>query len=414
MYTDILRREVVMALGCTEPAAVALCCAAGAALLPADAEKISIGVSAYIYKNGMNVGIPGGRGLTGLSIASALGACVKDPSRGLQIFAGATDRLAARAEGMVSGGRVDVHIIKSDEKIHIEALIEGGGHTARSVTLRYHDHIAVMELDGAVLKCEMPVSEEVPLDRRMTVRGIYEYCRDVDISSLAVLSEVETVNLRIANEGLRGEWGLRVGKCLRAPVFSSDVTRWAVSLTAAAADARMAGCELPVMSTAGSGNQGLTASLPIIAAAKHLGVSEEKMLRALALSELITIHTKAYIGRLSVLCGCGISSATGVCAGLVQMMDGDYDAITAGIRTMAADITGMVCDGAKPGCAIKIATCVQAAFQAASLALSGTGANERDGIIDKDIEKTLMNLGHLGNEGMLGANDAILSMIMKS
>lgn len=414
-YLRILRREVVMALGCTEPAAVALCAAAGSELLPEKTERVQVLVSPYIYKNGMYVGIPGSKDMVGLPIAAAMGAVRADSSQALEVLGSIGEAELTQAKCMVQAGLISVGVANTDEKVYIEAECSGGNHMARCVIAQYHDQIVRKELDGEVFfQAEAEKDGPSPAEESMTVEGICEFCETVPIESLYILRDVEAVNTKIAQEGMRGEYGLNVGKKLRGnPLnfWQSDVARLAVALTAAAADARMAGCELPVMSTAGSGNQGLTASLPIIVAARQMGACEEKMLRALALSELITIHTKTHIGRLSVLCGCGISAATGVCAGLIRLMDGDYESVASGIRTMVADITGMVCDGAKPGCAIKIATSVQAAFQAASLAIMGAGAKEPGGIICQDIEKTLHNMGRLGNEGMSGANDTILQMM---
>lgn len=414
---DMLCTEIVLAQGCTEPAAVALCAAASGALLPDKVVRVSVNVSPYIYKNGMNVGIPGARGMTGLPIAAALGAVSRTPSLELRVFSALEEAQVEEALQMVREGRVHVAVAHATEKVFIEAICQSDTHTARCIALRSHTHIALLELDGEVIRRETPAlnlhAEES--GERMTLREIYDFCCTVPEEALYPLRDVERINLEIAHEGMTGEYGLRIGKSLqnqdKAGLLRSDVARQAVAITAAAVDARMAGCELPVMSTAGSGNQGLTASLPIIAAARQMGIDEGKMLRALAFSQLVTIHIKSYMGRLSVLCGCGIAAAIGVCAGLIHMLDGDYEAIATGIRTMAADITGMVCDGAKPGCAIKIATSVQAAFQAASLALNGTGANEMDGIVCLDIENTLRNIGLLCNEGMRGANDMILRMM---
>ena len=197
-----------------------------------------------------------------------------------------------------------------------------------------------------------------------------------------------------------------------AGLIAEDTANFAAAYTAAADDARMSGCEQAVMSVAGSGNQGLTATLPVIAVARKSGKPEEVMLRALAISILITIHAKEYIGRLSVLCGCGVASSIGVTAGVVYMLGGTLEQAEMGIRTMTADISGIVCDGAKPGCALKIATSVGAAMRAASFALSGIGASAHDGIVAGDVEETLRNLGELGADGMAAANQVILDMLL--
>ncbi|MDR0396589.1 MAG: L-serine ammonia-lyase, iron-sulfur-dependent, subunit alpha [Oscillospiraceae bacterium] len=423
LYLDSLRREVVMARGCTEPAAAALCAAAAARTLGEPVRSAALSVSSYVYKNGMNVGIPGVPNETGIAIAAALGCVVADPERGLSVMQQLSADEIRRARRMVDDGNVTVSIQPTSEKVYFQAECRSQNHASRCVIAGYHDRILLKELDGRIVYRASDDERGDQADKNggteaMTVRGILDFCRTAPVESLLMLREVAAVNSRIAQEGLRGEWGLRIGKTLaaarRSGFYHSGAAQEAIALTAAAADARMAGCDLPVMSTAGSGNQGLTASLPIIAAAKHASASEETTLRALAISLLITIHTKTYLGRLSALCGCGVSAAIGVCAGLVFMMDGGDDAVYAAMRSMAADITGMFCDGAKPGCALKIATCVHAAYQAAALALAGVGANARDGIVRMDIEETLAGIGRLGSDAMSSVNDAILSLLKEA
>ncbi|MDR1263036.1 MAG: L-serine ammonia-lyase, iron-sulfur-dependent, subunit alpha, partial [Oscillospiraceae bacterium] len=357
LYLDSLRREVVLAQGCTEPAAAALCSAAAAELLGEPALRVTLAVSPYVYKNGMNVGIPGVPNATGLAIAAALGGVIADPAQGLAVMQNLRSEQVSRARRMTDDGCVHISMQSSTEKVYFEAVCQSEHHTARCVIARFHNQILLKELDGEILFQMAADQQDDRADagrvsfaappESMTVRGILDFCRMEPFESFHMLREVVSVNSCIAHEGLRGEWGLKIGKTLetnrRMGFFRSDAAQEAIALTAAAADARMAGCDLPVMSTAGSGNQGLTASLPIMVAAKHASVSEETMLRALAMSLLITIHTKTYLGRLSALCGCGVSAAIGVCAGLVFMMDGDDEAVFAAMRSMAADITGMFC-----------------------------------------------------------------------
>ena len=239
-------------------------------------------------------------------------------------------------------------------------------------------------------------------------------CKKEDLS---FLEEVITVNRRIAEEGLKGEYGMGVGKRLRDRAVRTgekDFTTYVVSYVSAAADARMAGCALPVMATTGSGNQGLTASLPVIAAAHWKQVDEDTLYRALALSELVTIHVKQYIGKLSALCGCAIAASIGTACGIAYLLGGEYIHMEYAVKNMVADISGLICDGAKAGCALKIATSVAGAIQCAYLAVEGSQAPERDGIVCADVEETIHNLGNLGNKGMCVADKVILDMMLEN
>lgn len=248
----------------------------------------------------------------------------------------------------------------------------------------------------------------------MTVKEIYEFAGSVDYEDIKFILEDRTLNLALAQEGLKGDYGLKVGKTIQAnadTVFGNDFLSYAMALTAAASDARMAGCTLPAMSNSGSGNQGITVSMPIIAYALKYDISDEKLARALILSNLVAIHIKGYLGRLSALCGCVVAS-TGSSCGLVWLKGGSYEMVCSAIKNMIGNITGMVCDGAKVGCAMKVASGVSSSIQSAVLALDGIHACETDGIIDKDIEKTISNLGSVGSTGMEMADDLIQKIMV--
>ena len=250
-------------------------------------------------------------------------------------------------------------------------------------------------------------------DYGLTVKEIYEFAESVDYEDIKFILEDKTLNLALAEEGLRGDYGLKVGKTISnsVEVFGNDFVSYAMALTAAASDARMAGCTLPAMSNSGSGNQGITVSMPVIAYALKYDVSDEKLARALIMSNLIAIHIKGYLGRLSALCGCVVAS-TGSSCGLVWLRGGGYEQICSAIKNMIGNITGMVCDGAKVGCAMKVASGVSSSIQSAVLALDGIHACETDGIIDKDIEKTIENLGNVGSKGMELADELIQKIMV--
>lgn len=419
-YLAILKSEISPALGCTEPAAAALASAHAARCLGTAVDRLELRVSQYILKNGMNVGIPG-TGMIGLDIAAALGALSAAPDRELLVLNGLSADQKEAAREMVRNHTVQIGLAETAEKVYIQAIAFGGEHTAEAVISGTHTNLVLLRKDEAVLlekAQEKPRGEQQKTDdEAMTLEGIVRFVDAVEVSQLEFLSEVIRINRSIAEEGLTNDYGLKVGKTIleggRANLISNDVASFAVACTAAAADARMSGCDKPVMSTAGSGNQGLTASLPVAAIGWKLELPPETVLRALAASILVTIHAKRHIGRLSVLCGCSIAAAIGSCCGIIYLFDGGLEAMQRGVSTMVADISGVVCDGAKPGCALKIATAVNSAIRSATMALNGLGADFHDGIVSMDVEKTFQNLGTLGNEGMADTNAAILTMMLQ-
>lgn len=416
-YIRLIRSETAPAMGCTEPAAGALCAAAAAAQLGCAPESLAVEVSSYIFKNAMNVGIPG-TGETGLDIACAMGALCPKPELGLSVLGEFDPGRLPEARRLARNTRISV--AEGVPKVYIRAVAHGGGSYGEAVIRDTHTGIVYLGRDGvpSMEKDMAPSSapESGGEGAQLDIPGIWQFGQEVPVSALYFLRELVQVNCAMAEEGLSHPYGLQVGRQMHsgtaAGLIAEDTANFAAAYTAAAADARMSGCEQAVMSVAGSGNQGLTATLPVIAVARKSGKPEEVMLRALAISILTTIHAKEYIGRLSVLCGCGVASSIGVTAGVVYMLGGTLEQAEMGIRTMTADISGIVCDGAKPGCALKIATSVGAAMRAASFALSGIGASAHDGIVAGDVEETLKNLGELGADGMAAANQVILDMLL--
>ena len=416
-YIRLIRSETAPAMGCTEPAAGALCAAAAAAQLGCAPESLTVEVSSYIFKNAMNVGIPG-TGETGLDIACAMGALCPKPELGLSVLGEFDPGRLPEARRLARNTRISV--AEGVPKVYIRAVAHGGGSYGEAVIRDTHTGIVYLGRDGvpSMEKDMAPSSapESGGEGAQLDIPGIWQFGQEVPVSALYFLRELVQVNCAMAEEGLSHPYGLQVGRQMHsgtaAGLIAEDTANFAAAYTAAAADARMSGCEQAVMSVAGSGNQGLTATLPVIAVARKSGKPEEVMLRALAISILTTIHAKEYIGRLSVLCGCGVASSIGVTAGVVYMLGGSLEPAEMGSRTMTADISGIVCDGAKPGCALKLATSVGAAMRAASFALSGIGASAHDGIVAGDVEETLKNLGELGADGMAGANQVILDMLL--
>lgn len=409
-YLTLLREETLPAIGCTEPVAVALCAAEASACLLKEPYRLHLEVSPYILKNGMHVGIPGTAGLTGLDLACALGSLLPHPEKQMTILGDVSDEKLSKARAIVQSGSVSVRSADTPYKVWVDVRIDAAdGHWARAVIQGTHTHVLLVEKDGQPLRtdrCQESESRDMPA---ITLESVYAFATTVSQADLEFLDEIIRVNTRIACEGLARDYGLCVGRHL---ANSPDAAQQVIAVTAAAADARMSGCLLPVMTNMGSGNQGITASLPVIETAHLLGASHEQLLRALAISELVAMEVKTHIGRLSALCGCSIAAAIGAASAMVFLRGGNFEQIAYAVNMMVGDVTGIICDGAKPGCALKIATAVSAAQRAAVLALSLEHTVQPYGIVSSDVEATIQNLGTLGRDGMGNANDVVLRMML--
>jgi len=429
---ELIRKEVKPALGCTEPIAVALAVAKSMEIIEERCEAgssdwrmsgsytVRVEVSGNILKNGMGVGIPG-TGMVGLHIASALGAVCGKSRYGLEVLHDLNDASIERAKEMVKKESVTVALAETDHKLYVKAIVtDACGHTASTVIEDDHDRIVETAFCEEVLtsahKTETAeVAQKSTLDYKLTVKEIFEFASSVAYEDIEFILESRTLNMALAEEGLKGPYGLKVGQAIissaNKEVFGGDFLCYAMSLTAAASDARMAGCTLAAMSNSGSGNQGITVTMPVIAYSIKYGTTDEQLARALVLSHLIAIHIKGYLGKLSALCGCVIAS-TGSSCGLVYLRGGDCEQVCSAIKNMIGNITGMVCDGAKVGCAMKVASGVSSALQSAVLAREGMCISEHDGIIEKDIEKTIQNLGKIGSVGMQHTDNMILDIMV--
>ncbi|MCM1214603.1 MAG: L-serine ammonia-lyase, iron-sulfur-dependent, subunit alpha [Lachnospiraceae bacterium] len=412
----IMQREIVCALGCTEPSAVALAVAKARETLGEEPDKVLLQVSGNILKNAMSVGIPG-TNLKGIETAAALGCVAGKTEYGLEVLRGIDQSHIRQAREMIEQGRLEIQLKDCEERLYIEAKCTKGNRSAEAVIERYHTNfVNVCKNDRVIyFKDKEAATEESSGIYQLTLRGIWDFIQQCSLDQLQFLDEVIEINSQIAEEGLKGDYGMSVGKHLAERGKQDkemDFQTYVVSYVSAAADARMAGCPLPVMATTGSGNQGLTASLPVIAAARRLGCSREQMYRGLALSELVTIHVKEYIGKLSALCGCAIAASIGSACGITYLLGGQYENVEYAVKNMVADISGLICDGAKAGCALKIATSIAGAIQCAYLALEGVEAPDRDGIVCESVEDTICNLGNLGNNGMRTTDHVILDMML--
>lgn len=429
---ELIHKEVKPALGCTEPVAVALAVARSCEALREKGiavERLDVEVSANILKNGMGVGIPG-TGMIGLHIASALGATCGKSAYKLEVLKELDEKSITEAKKMVSDKNVKISLANTTAKLYIEATAFGGGGEHKSTTIIKDNHDSIISVirDGEELLVIDPATynsadggngsaghEKNTLDYKLTVKEILEFAQEADFKSIEFILEAVKLNQALSLEGLLGDYGLKVGKTIASTghreLFGTSILTHAMAATAAASDARMAGCILPAMSNSGSGNQGITVTMPVIAFAGKSGIGDEQLARALVLSHLVAIHIKGYLGKLSALCGCVIAS-TGSACGIVYLKGGGYKQICSAIKNMIGNITGMVCDGAKVGCALKVASGVSSAVQAAILAMDNICISSNDGIIDEDIEKTIRNLGAIGSHGMQVTDKMILDIMV--
>ena len=415
---SLIRREVKPALGCTEPIAVALACAKAAESIPeGKTEQLKVYVSPNILKNGMGVGIPG-TGMIGLHIAAALGAICGKSEYGLEVLKDVNDRSVEEAKAMVDSGKVEICVADDPHILYVKACALSCTHEADAIIRDSHDNIIECDVDGRVMfrsgNDDHNGNDEVSGDYGITIREIYEYARTAAFEDIAFILEDRTLNMALAREGMKGSYGLCVGRTIsgdKEELFGNSFMTYAMYLTAAASDARMAGCTLPAMSNSGSGNQGITVSMPVIAYAERYGIDDERLARALIMANLVAIHIKSFLGRLSALCGCVVAS-TGAASGIAWLKGASYEQVCATIKNMIGNITGMVCDGAKVGCAMKVASGVSVAIQSAMLALENRCVSANDGIIEDDIEKTIANLGRIGSLGMKETDRVILDIMV--
>ncbi len=412
----LINREVVPAIGCTEPAAVSLCVAKATELLGSVPEKISLMLSGNIIKNAMGVGIPG-TGMIGLPIAVALGALVGKSEYGLEVLRDVTPEALEKGKLFIAEDRIKIgHHKNPPSNLHIEVDVEAAGHKARAVISGSHTNFIFYSTDDTVLfeKNSGDTAEDVADDVSLTESMVYEFAMTAPLDRIRFILEAGWMNRDAARLALKDDYGHGLGKVIRNQgirLFGDTPVRHILSMTSAACDARMGGAQVPVMSNSGSGNQGITATLPVVCYAEDIGASEEDLARALALSSLTSIYIKQSLGRLSALCGCVVAS-TGASAGLVHLMGGGFEEVCAAIKNMVANLTGMICDGAKPACAMKITSGVSTALMSAMLAMNGKCVTSQEGIVCDDIDRTVHNLTSIGREAMTETDHLVLDIMV--
>lgn len=413
-YVKILEEELKPAMGCTEPIALAYAAAVARKVLGEVPEKVVIGASGSIIKNVKSVIVPNTNRLKGIPAAAAAGIIGGDPDKELEVIAHVTEEQIKGMRTFLDTAEIIVEHVDNGLTFDIIVTLYKGENYSKVRIVNYHTNIVLVEKNGEILQ-EVEVqgeSEEGLTDRSLLkMKDIWDFINSVDIADIKeMLDRQIACNMAIAEEGIRGNYGANIGKVL-IDMNGTDVRTRARAMAAAGSDARMNGCELPVIINSGSGNQGITASVPVIVYAKELGVDDDKMYRALALSDLTTIHQKTPIGRLSAFCG-AVSAGAGAGAGIAYLNGGDFEAVVHTVINAVAIVSGMVCDGAKASCAAKIAEAVDAGIIGYNMHIRGQNFEDGDGIVKSGIEDTILSVGRLAKEGMKETNTEILSIMI--
>ncbi len=412
----LIKREVVPAVGCTEPVAVALCASVAAEALQAEPDDISVRLSANMLKNAMGVGIPG-TGMIGLPIAVVLGALVGKPEDELEVLKSVTPADVERGKAYLASHRVDIALESdNDEKLYIEVEMHVAGHSSRAVISGSHTFVSRVERDGVVLRDALSSGDEDcdAVDVELTLRMVYDFAMTVPVEKIEFISEAARLNMAAAETSFNGDYGHGLGRILRHDnelrIMGDTLFSRILAYTSGACDARMSGAMVPVMSNSGSGNQGIAATVPVVVYGRECGASHEQMLRALILSHLTVIYIKHSLGRLSALCGC-VVAATGSSCGITYLMGGGYDEVSYAVKNMVANLTGMICDGAKPSCSLKLTSGVSTAILSAMLAMEHRCTTSVEGIVDDDVDHTIRNLTDIGRDGMCETDRMILDIM---
>lgn len=412
---DLIHQEVVPAIGCTEPIAVALCVAKATETLGVKPEKINVLLSANILKNAMGVGIPG-TGMIGLPIAIALGALIGKSEYQLEVLKDSTPDVVEEGKRFIEEKRIHISLKENiEEKLYIEVCCEAGEDKAIAVIAGGHTTFIYIERNGEVLfQKQHTASCEKEECLELTLRKVYDFALNTPLDEISFILETARLNKAVAERSFEGNYGHGLGKMLRGTyehkVMGDSVFSHILSYTSGACDARMAGAMIPVMSNSGSGNQGISATLPVLVFAEENDKSEEELIRALMLSHLTVIYIKQSLGRLSALCGC-VVAATGSSCGITWLMGGTYDQVAYAVQNMIANLTGMICDGAKPSCALKVTTGVSTAVLSAIMAMENRCVTSVEGIIDEDVDQSIRNLTKIGSKGMNETDKLVLEIM---
>lgn len=418
LYLRTLKKEVVPSEGCTEPIAIAYAASIAAEHLKGEIKEVNIYLSKNVIKNALGVGIPGTGGV-GIEIAAALGISIQKSYKKLTILSNFTEDELKKAKEIVDENIINIKQKNTNKALYIEVELLSKTSKSKVIIEDTHTNVTLIECDDEIIMDNnSEVSEDLEEDYKLfKIADIYNFAKEADFDDIKFILESAKMNEKVSEEGLKGDYGLQVGSKIiqkgNFNLFSNDASNKIIAASAAASDARMDGCAMPIMTTAGSGNQGIACSIPVAQTARLLDKSEEELARALVLSNLVTIRIKKHMGRLSPLCGAGIAGATGASCGITYLLGGNLENINYCINNMISDLSGMICDGAKETCALKIATGTNAAIQCANLAMNGISATANDGIVAKDVEETIESIETLIQNGFKNVDDTILNIMLE-
>ncbi len=415
---SLINKEVVPAIGCTEPVAVALCVAKAKELLGSLPAKLDLALSGNIIKNAMGVGIPG-TGMIGLPIAVALGALVGKSEYGLEVLKDVTPESVEEGRQYISEGRINIRLCEdAPSNLHIDVMATGDdGISSRAIISGSHTGFVLLQKDKDILLNNLEGQSADKAagsdDMALNLKMVYEFATESPLDELRFILEAKRLNKAAAELALDSEYGHSLGATIKRKGmrwFGDSPLDHMMSYTSAACDARMGGAQVAVMSNSGSGNQGICATMPVVSFAEDVNASEEQLIRALVLSHLTSIYIKQSLGRLSALCGCVVAS-TGASSGITLLMGGNYSNVCAAVKNMIANLTGMICDGAKPSCSMKISSGVSTALMSAMLAMEGRCVTQAEGIISDDVDNSIRNLTSIGREAMRETDRLVLSIM---
>ncbi len=412
----LVKREVVPAIGCTEPIAVALCVARATETLGQTPAHISVKLSANVLKNAMGVGIPG-TGMVGLPIAIALGSLIGKSAYQLEVLKDITPEAVEQGKQYIAQKRIHI-ALKSDtaEKLYIEVTCQAGEQQATAIIAGGHTtFVYVQQNETVLLDNRTPAAQEESRDAiQLTLRKVYDFATTAPLDEIRFILDTAKLNKAAAEQSFTGDYGHGLGRLFGdgkvQQLMGNNTFSHILAYTSGACDARMAGALIPVMSNSGSGNQGISATMPVVIYAEENGKSEEQLIRALMLSHLTVIYIKESLGRLSALCGC-VVAATGSSCGITWLMGGEYQEVSFAVQNMIANLTGMICDGAKPSCALKVTTGVSTAVLSAVMAMNGRCVTSVEGIIDADVDQSIRNLTKIGSCGMNETDNLVLDIM---
>jgi L-cysteine desulfidase len=412
----LINKEVVPAIGCTEPMAVALCTAKATETLGCKPEKIETLLSANILKNAMGVGIPG-TGMIGLPIAIALGALIGKSEYQLEVLKDSTPENVYEGKAYISENRIHVGLKEGiTEKLYIEVACSAGDKKALAIIAGGHTNFVYVDKCGEVLfDKRQPAGKEVDEDEiKLDMHSVYEFADEAPLDEISFILETKKLNEQAACDALKGNYGHNLGKTIERPlckgIMGDSIFSHILAVTASACDARMGGAMIPVMSNSGSGNQGICATNPVVVYAEENNNTQEELIRALTLSHLTAIYIKQSLGKLSALCGCVVASIGSSC-GITYLMGGKFEQVCHSVKNMIANLTGMICDGAKPSCALKITSGVSTALLSAILSMENECVSSAEGIIDNDVDRSIHNLTSIGADAMRETDKAVLNIM---